>query len=96
MTGTWSHSTRGHRSASSEPVSMNSDGGPVQHGHRVREHHDPSLAPTARGQYRPVSCAVSSAGASASDGPYQVRCRPLTNTGRHCGHASGPSSGVNA
>ena len=46
-----------------------------------------------RSAAQPPSCAARSAGASASDGPYQVRCRPLTNTGRHCGHASGPSSG---
>ncbi len=43
-----------------------------------------------------ASCWISRAGASASDGPYQVRCRPLTKTGRACGHASGPSSGVKA
>ena len=39
---------------------------------------------------------MSSAGASVSDGPYQVRCRPLTNAGRACGQASGPSSGPQA
>src|SRR4029450_3520238 len=30
---------------------------------------------------QPLNCAVSTPGASVSDGPYQVRCRPLTNTG---------------
>lgn len=44
---------------------------------------------------QPASWAASSAGASASDGPYQVRCRPETSAQGVPGKASGPSSGVN-
>ena len=44
----------------------------------------------------PATAASRSARAVASDGPYQVSCRPLTSTLGVPGKASGPSSGVNA
>lgn len=41
------------------------------------------------------SCAISTERASTNDGPYQVRCRPLTSTDG-IEKASGPSSAENA
>ena len=41
---------------------------------------------------RPAPCQYG--GRSASEGPYQVRCRPLTSAAGRPGNASGPSSAV--
>src|SRR5581483_6546520 len=42
------------------------------------------------------SCFRNTDGASASEGPYQVRCRPETSALGMPGNASGPSSAVKA